>query len=241
MSLQVSNSPFSEQQVELLSRLLPTLTSEQTVWLSGYLAAMGGAAPGAAVGTAAPGGAASQTATAQGGLEVTVLYGSQTGNAATLAAGLSRRLTERGFQAHLTCMSDFKGRNLKKIERVLVIVSTHGEGAPPDKAVQFCEFLAGKRAPKVDGLQFSVLALGDITYAHFCKTGKDIDERLVDLGGARLADRVDCDVDYDERAETWMDSVLAVLGTQAEASGFAVPALGVGASATGTEPPRHGR
>ncbi len=241
MSFQVSNSPFDEQQVELLNRLLPTLAPEQTVWLSGYLAGLAGITPGQAESAVPAVAEARQAAAAPRVSEVTVLYGSQTGNAASLAAEVSRRLDQSGFPVHLACMSDFKVRNLKKVERLLVVVSTHGEGDPPDNAVQFCEFLYGKRAPQVEGLKFSVLALGDVTYDHFCKTGRDIDERLAELGGVRLADRADCDVDYDEPAEAWMQGVLAALEAEsAAAAPSAVPSKASAQAGEGEEP-RYGR
>ena len=78
-------------------------------------------------------------------------------------------------------MSDFKPNNLKKVQNLLIIVSTYGEGDAPDNALSFHEFLHGKRAPKLDHLNFSVLALGDSSYEFFCQTGKEFDQRL---GGA---------------------------------------------------------
>ena len=72
-------------------------------------------------------------------------------------------------------MSDFKPNNLKKVQNLLIVVSTHGEGDPPDNALSFHEFLHGKRAPKLDNLRFSVLALGDSSYEFFCQTGKEFD------------------------------------------------------------------
>lgn len=77
-------------------------------------------------------------------------------------------------------------------------MSTHGEGDPPDQAIQFYEFLHSKRAPKLEHLQYSVLALGDSSYEFFCKTGKDFDERFAQLGATRIVPRIDCDVDYDD-------------------------------------------
>ncbi|GGF98451.1 assimilatory sulfite reductase (NADPH) flavoprotein subunit [Paenibacillus aceti] len=230
MVLQVTNSPFNEEQVELLNRLLPGLNDAQRVWLSGYLTAMLGTAAveAAPIATAA----ASQTVTvstaasaipttsepssevqvvAPVSKEVTVLYGSQTGNAKGLAQQLSRRLEGEGFQVATVSMGDLKPNQLKKIERLLLLVSTHGEGEPPDAAISFYEFLHSKRAPRLDGLEFSVLALGDTSYEFFCQTGKDFDQRLEELGGKRIAERADCDVDFDEAATEWMNQVLAAL------------------------------
>jgi len=210
LQLQVMNSPFNQEQTELLNRLLPTLTESQKFWLSGYLAAC---QPSAVLGSL---GAQTTAVPSQGvgkpaSKEVTILYGSQTGNSLGLAKRTGKLLEENGFQTVLSSMSDFKPASLKKVQNLLVIVSTHGEGDPPDNAISFHEFLHSKRAPKLNGLQFSVLALGDSSYEFFCQTGKDFDARLEELGGTRIYPRFDCDVDYDEPATEWLEGVLSSL------------------------------
>ena len=107
--------------------------------------------------------------------EVTILYGSQTGNAQGVAEKARKTLEGHGFQVAISSMSDFKPNNLKKVQNLLIVASTHGEGEPPDNAIGFHEFLYGKRAPKLDDLNFSVLSLGDSSYEFFCQTGKDFD------------------------------------------------------------------
>lgn len=213
MQLQVVNSPFSQEQAELLNHLLPTLTEPQKVWLSGYLAA----AIQPAFNQAVP--QLSQTTNQAISKEVTILYGSQSGNARGLAQKAAKTLEGSGFQVTVSAMSDFKPNNLKKIQNLLIVVSTHGEGDPPDNALTFHEFVHSKRAPKLTDLNFSVLALGDSSYEFFCKTGKDFDERLEELGGTRLYPRFDCDVDFDEPAAEWLQGVLGSLKeTQGETS-----------------------
>ncbi|MED4226393.1 assimilatory sulfite reductase (NADPH) flavoprotein subunit [Neobacillus cucumis] len=211
MQLQVLNSPFTQEQVELLNRLLPTLSETQKVWLSGYLA-------GSQIGTAPAQLTQLPTENAKISKEVTILYGSQTGNARGLAKKSAQTLEAKGYQVTVSAMSDFKANNLKKLQNLLIIASTHGEGEPPDNAISFHEFLNSKRAPKLDELHFSVLALGDSSYEFFCQTGKDFDARLEELGGTRLYPRFDCDVDFDEPAAEWLEGVLSSLG---EASGSA--------------------
>ncbi|MHA2854358.1 assimilatory sulfite reductase (NADPH) flavoprotein subunit [Paenibacillus lautus] len=213
MELHVTNSPFNQEQVELLNRLLPTLTESQRTWLSGFIAALQGTAAAAAV-AASPQASAAAVVSApvvSAPKEVTVLYGSQTGNGHGLSKKLSKKLEEVGLQVTMSSMSDFKPNNLKKLQNLLIIVSTHGEGEPPDNAIPFYEFLHSKRAPQVENLQYSVLALGDTSYEFFCQTGKDFDKRLEELGGKRLTPRVDCDVDFDELAAEWMNQVLLSL------------------------------
>jgi sulfite reductase (NADPH) flavoprotein alpha-component len=219
LKLQVTNSPFSQEQVELLNRVLPTLTEIQSIWLSGYLTALHGASA-AATSSAAPLAALSvnQAVTSK---EVTVLFGSQTGNCHRLAKKVSKKLEEQGFQITLTSMGDFKPNGLKKVQNLLILVSTHGEGEPPDNAIAFYEFLHGKRAPQLEGLQFSVLALGDTSYEFYCQTGKDFDKRLEDLGAKRLTPRVDCDVDFEDAAEEWMNNVIGSLSDASAAPAIA--------------------
>lgn len=221
MGLQVTNSPFNQEQVELLNRLIPTLTDGQRTWLSGYIAAIQASAtiavPANLVQAAPTTGVAPESATPVS-REVTVLFGSQTGNSSGLSKKLAKKLEEQGLQVTLSSMGDFKPNGLKKIENLLIIVSTHGEGEPPDNAIPLHEFLNSKRAPKLEGLRYSVLALGDTSYEFFCQTGKDFDTRLQELGGTALVPRVDCDVDFDEPAAEWMNEVLASLSSTSAAA-----------------------
>lgn len=220
MQLQVINSPFNQEQVDLLNRLFPTLTETQQIWLSGYLTALSKVAPLAAssgtlqaTGSAVPTLQNSPVAVSR---EVTILFGSQTGNSQRLAKALSKKLEDHGFQVALSSMRDFKPNGLKKLHNLLLLVSTHGEGDPPDNAISFYEFLHSKRAPQLEELRYSVLALGDTSYEFFCQTGKDLDKRLEELGGKRICTRVDCDLDYDEPAAEWFESVLSGLSATQE-------------------------
>ncbi|WP_127579325.1 assimilatory sulfite reductase (NADPH) flavoprotein subunit [Paenibacillus koleovorans] len=222
--LQVTNSPFQQDQVDLLNRLLPTLTEGQKIWLSGYLSALHNATTVA--GAPAPQAAAPVSAAPAVSREVTVLFGSQTGNSQKLAKKLAGKLQGQQFQVSVSSMIDFKANTLKKVQNLFVIVSTHGEGDPPDNALSFHEFLHSKRAPQVEGMSFSVLALGDTSYEFFCKTGKDFDTRLEELGGKRLVPRVDCDVDFDELANQWIDNVAASLSEAGAGAQASVPVGG---------------
>ncbi|WP_307586777.1 assimilatory sulfite reductase (NADPH) flavoprotein subunit [Paenibacillus wynnii] len=228
MQLQVTNSPFNESQVELLNRLLPSLTETQKIWLSGYISALHSAAETPSgtepltISTAATTDVISTAGQSAVSREVTVLFGSQTGNSQRLAGSLSRKLEEQGYQVTLASMNTFRPNGLKKVENLLLLVSTHGEGEPPDNARSFYEFLYSKRAPQLDNLRFSVLALGDTSYEFFCQTGKDFDQRLEELGGQRLTPRVDCDLDYDDQVTEWFKSVLSSLNGQSNAHTLAV-------------------
>ncbi|SFS53927.1 assimilatory sulfite reductase (NADPH) flavoprotein subunit [Paenibacillus sp. 453mf] len=237
MELQVINSPFTQEQTELLNRLLPTFTETQRIWLSGYLTAIQASGVAATSMAEAPAlNAVGQPAAPAPAIskEITVLFGSQTGNSSGIAKKFSKKLQEQGFEVTTSSMSDFKPNNLRKVQNLLIVISTHGEGEPPDSAIAFHEFLYSKRAPKLDDLKFSVLALGDTSYEFFCQTGKDFDKRLEELGGSRLTPRVDCDVDFEESAAEWMNQVLSELSTASALTPVNVSSVGAAAS-TSTE------
>lgn len=233
MELQANNSPFTQEQTELLNRLLPTLSQTQLIWLSGYFTAKQSTGT-QVVSSDGPSNLASAinetlAPAAVVSKDITVLFGSQTGNSSSLAKKMTKKLEEQGFQVTLNSMSDFKTNQLKKIENLLIVVSTHGEGEPPDSAIAFHEFLNSKRAPKLEQLKYSILALGDTSYEFFCQTGKDFDTRLEELGANRLTPRMDCDVDFDESAADWMSQVLEALG---EKSANLVSVSSVGAASS---------
>lgn len=231
MNLSVTNSPFTEGQATQINELLQTLTPEQKVWLSGYLVANQQLTSGTSDTQGSQIGAVSKnTETMLQQNEptiqpekraITLLYGSETGNAQGLAEIFEERLSNIGHNVTLKAMDEFKPKNLKNVEDLFIITSTQGEGDPPDNAAELHEFIHGRKAPKLEGVRFSVLALGDQTYEFFCQTGRDFDKKFEELGAERLYERVDCDVDYEEDAEKWMANVINTIdsapeGTQSE-------------------------
>ncbi|MDL0433282.1 assimilatory sulfite reductase (NADPH) flavoprotein subunit [Marinobacter sp. TBZ242] len=227
MELTSQNSPLTDEQARQLNELLKGLEDHQVDWLSGYLAGWRAAQTGqpAAGAAAAPAPGASAEAPS-----LTILYGSQTGNAEGVAEMLGEQASARGINVKIVDMADYKPRQLKSETFVAVLASTHGEGDPPDNALDFHEFLHGRKAPGLKGVNYGVLALGDTTYEHFCQTGKDFDTRFEELGATRLTERVDCDVDYDDPAEAWIESILGAIeekaGATAQTAG-AAPGAGV--------------
>jgi len=220
LQFNVNNSPFNEEQREYLNRLIPTLTEAQKIWLCGFLSYpfIAGNEQSVQVDqTAAP-----KTEQSIQTREVTVLFGSETGNGQSLASTIVEKLQAKQLPVQSFSMDDFKPQNLKKVQDLLIITSTHGEGEPPENARSFYEFLHSKRAPKIENVRFSVLALGDESYEFFCQTGKDFDKRLEELGGERLYPRVDCDVDFEDPAEQWINGVVAVLHETSNANASAI-------------------
>ncbi|RKQ97198.1 sulfite reductase (NADPH) alpha subunit [Kushneria sinocarnis] len=212
-----TNSPLSADQAQRLNEVLQSLDSHQMTWLSGYLA--GFSASGQPAATGAPA-SAETTASAP---EVVVLFGSQTGNAEGVAELARDRAKARGFEVRFADMADFGKKDLKEPINLMVVVSTHGEGEPPDPAIGFHELLGGRKAPKLEGSRFTVLGLGDSSYDQFCQMGKDFDARFAELGAERILDRVDCDVDYEEAAEAWVEDALSKFAELAGGTTTAAP------------------
>ena len=213
MTLLEFNGPgLSEDQWKTVRSVATSLKPQQALWLSGYFAGFADAgrpdaSPFVTAGLAPdlPVAAEVQART------LTILYGSETGNGAGVARLVAERLRTTGFEPVLIDMADYKPRRLRQEQDLLIVASTHGEGAPPVSAAGFFEFLEGRKAPRLDGLRYAVLALGDSTYEFFCGAGRRIDARLAELGAERLHARIDCDVDYDEPAATWIETALSLL------------------------------
>ena len=188
---------LNENQWSQINQATAALNPQQLTWLSGYLAGLAqGGQP-----------AALPQLDSSPAKFLTILYGSQTGNAKSVALEYKAKLDALNVPAKIVSMADYKLKQLKTESHVVVIVSTHGIGEAPDDAVALHSFLAGKKAPKLNDLNFAVLGLGDTSYEFFCQTAKDFDKRLQELGAARITDRVDCDVDYDADVAAWFEAV----------------------------------
>ena len=197
-------APFADEQIAALNTVMSASTADQRTWLAGFLA--GFAAANDASGVVAP------TATAPARrTPLTILFGTESGNSETLAAQARKAATKLGFAAKVVDMADIAMAQLAELENVLVIASTWGEGDPPQRAVDFQDALMADDAPRLDKLRYAVLALGDRAYAQFCEVGKRFDDRFAALGATRVADRLDCDLDYETPANAWIDTTLPIL------------------------------
>lgn len=196
-------APFPEDKKALLGQLLPGITPGQIQWLSGFLAGLQSAMHQPAATPSLPAGSPPHRTAPS----VTILYGSESGNAFSLAQETQRFATQRGYRATLKDMEGLSVADLARETLLLVITSTWGEGDPPVNAVDLYTSLMGAGSTRLDNVRFSVCALGDTSYERFCQTGRDFDRRLQELGAVRLHPRTDCDLDYETPFRAWLQAV----------------------------------
>ena len=194
-------APFTEADIEALNRVVGTATPVQRAWLAGFLAGLDQAHPAVQQPAAPP----------QAAEPLTILYATESGNSERLANAAAKAARKQGLKPTVVDMADLELATLAKAKRLIVIAATWGEGEPPARAARAYAELMGEGAPKLEGIEYGVLALGDSAYADFCTIGQKIDARLEALGAKRVADRVDCDLDFEKPAAEWIDTTLKTL------------------------------
>lgn len=199
------NAPFSAEDIQTLNGLVQRTTPLQRSWLSGFLAGLDAAGqghmavPAAAKGPKTP---------------LTILYATESGNSETLALKAKKLAQKQNFDARVFDMADADLELLGSSKNIIAFVATHGEGDPPERAADFYHAVMGDDAPRLDGVKFAVLALGDTSYVNFCQTGREFDERFEALGGERVADRADLDLDFKKQAASWTEKTISVLAPE---------------------------
>jgi sulfite reductase (NADPH) flavoprotein alpha-component len=217
-------APFPQDQIDALNRVISGSSAEQRAWLSGYLAGVQAANDPQAAAPAAPPAKKAPLA---------ILFATESGNSEALAQQARKAAGKLGFAAKVFDMADVTPAEMAAQENLLVIAATWGEGDPPQRGQDFYEALLGDAAPRFEQTRFAVLALGDRAYARFCEVGRRIDERLVALGGTRIVDRIDCDLDYAVPASGWIDSALERLNAEVGGAGASVIHVDFARSADG--------
>ncbi|HDX8630587.1 TPA: NADPH-dependent assimilatory sulfite reductase flavoprotein subunit [Klebsiella michiganensis] len=201
--------PLSPEQMARLQAATTDFTPTQLAWVSGYFWGVLNQQPGAAV--VAPAQAAEVPS-------ITLISASQTGNARRVAEALRDDLQAAQLNVKLVNAGDYKFKQIASEKLLVVVTSTQGEGEPPEEAVALHKFLFSKKAPKLTDTAFAVFGLGDTSYEFFCQSGKDFDNKLAELGGERLLDRVDADVEYQAAAAEWRARVVEALKARAPAA-----------------------
>jgi sulfite reductase (NADPH) flavoprotein alpha-component len=200
-------APFAPEHIDLLNRVVGAATATQRAWLAGFLAGLDA--------SEAP---QTEPAAAQRAAEpLTILYATDSGNSEKLAGDAAKAARKLGFKPNVVDMADLDLASLAVVRRLIVIAATWGEGDPPGRAANVYADVMGDRAPELEDLQFAVLGLGDTAYAEFCAVAKALDQRLEELGGKRVAERLDCDLDFAAPAANWIGAALKALAPEESA------------------------
>ena len=198
--------PLNPEQLARLQAATTDLTPAQLAWVSGYFWGVLNQQPG--TNAAAPAPAAEMPS-------ITLISASQTGNARRVAEALRDDLIAAKLNVTLINAGDYKFKQIANEKLLIVVASTQGEGEPAEEAVALHKYLFSKKAPKLENTAFAVFGLGDTSYEFFCQSGKDFDAKLAELGGERLLDRVDADVEYQSAAAEWRARLVDVLKARA--------------------------
>jgi len=230
-ALKAENSPFSQSQIEGLQQGLGGLDEFQSAWLSGFIAGRladpavslpltkNAAALALPVTRITAANTLADPATDQ---RLQIFFASQTGNGESIARALAAQAERVGVAVEVRSLAELRPAALRKVRHAAFVISTHGEGDPPDDALDLFEYLKGSRAAPLGQLNFRVLALGDRSYSKFCEAGRELESLLVARGATRFAERMECDVDFQQLASTWSTEVLRFAqDTFAPASGEA--------------------
>lgn len=197
-------------QKEQIQSLVHSLQPNALLWLNGYVEGLINAG--------------SKNTKQQQLKTITILYGTQTGNAKKVAEQLVKDLSvHKNLELSLVDADHFKPKDLKNHQYLLLIVSTHGEGEAPDSIAAFHKYVLGNKAPNLENLQFAVFGLGDSSYEKFCQTAIEFDQRFEELGASRLLPRVDVDVAYEALAAKWTNDLVKVLSSNTNATDVVRP------------------
>jgi sulfite reductase (NADPH) flavoprotein alpha-component len=191
------------EKLQQFKNFISTSNREEQVWMNGYLSAII---------------TGDQTETVQQApKKITIAYGTETGNSKKIATGFAAKAKKAGIRTKLVGLDQYPAAELVAEEYFFTVISTHGEGEPPEAARNFYDHIH-KNGFKIPQLKFGVLALGDTAYPLFCKTGEDVDSQLQQLGASRIIPLQKCDVDYEEQAENWFTEVLQKINTPGTAA-----------------------
>jgi sulfite reductase (NADPH) flavoprotein alpha-component len=206
------SAPFGDDDRRHLDRVLSGASPTQRAWLAGFLAGL----------DAGREGQPQADAPVRAAEPLTILFASESGNAERLAHDAAKLARKSGFKPRIVDFADLDLTELPKSGRLVLVASTWGEGEPPGRAARAHHDLMGAAAPRLEGILFAVLALGDTAYAEFCAVGKALDRRLEELGAKRAVERVDCDLDFEAPAAAWIKGALETLAPPRQSVGNVV-------------------
>ncbi|MES9831750.1 MAG: assimilatory sulfite reductase (NADPH) flavoprotein subunit [Candidatus Thiodiazotropha sp. DIVDIV] len=188
-------NPLDDMQLSGLQHAIQSLNNEQLVWASGYLAGLVSLQPNGKV--------AANESTA-----LTVLYATQGGNALSVAKSLAEHAQDQGYALRLVSADNYRPRDLAKEQLLIVVISTQGEGEPPESAFELFKYLRSNKSARLEKLRYAIFGLGDSSYEHFCHASRELDQLLTTKGAETLVERIDADVDFQHHYTDWQREIL---------------------------------
>jgi sulfite reductase (NADPH) flavoprotein alpha-component len=158
---------------------------------------------------------ASSLAAPAGVSPVLVLHASQTGTAEHTAWSTAQALHTAGVPVRLASLGEVDRTALRSASRALIVVSTCGEGDPPDAAASFVrQVMGGVDQQDLTGLHVGLLAFGDRSYLRFCGFARELDAWLLRQGAARLFPRIEVDKGDPQALQHWRHQLGHLAGTR---------------------------
>lgn len=142
---------------------------------------------------------------------ITVFYATQTGNSEACAEWLRDALEDEELPCRLVNLAEYEAKQLREERFALFVVSSFGEGDPPDDVVPFHETMTELSPDELSHLRYAVFALGDIDYTLFCGFGHTCDRHLAKAGAQRLREVEECNLDQAEKLPPWTDAMIPEL------------------------------
>jgi sulfite reductase (NADPH) flavoprotein alpha-component len=140
----------------------------------------------------------------------TIIYGTETGNSKKIASQLQAFLKKNKISAKVFDASQYPLEKIEQEELLLIVMSTQGEGEPPQSAAKFFNALHDRNF-NLQNTKFAVFGLGDTSYPLFCQAAADVDGQLEKLGAKRILELQKTDVDFAATSQKWIENIATIL------------------------------
>lgn len=195
---------INSEQKKVFESFLKSCNQQQLIWSSGYLQ---GIVDNKSIKAVAEIATTLQTVEVKKP-DINIYYATETGNSKMLSMSIMKSLKNSGFKSKAVSVNRLKMEDLEKSKFAIFLVSTHGEGDPPEGAIEFFNKIKESSGNPLQGLGYSMLGLGDRSYEIFCGAATNLDQELKRLGAKNFNDIALFDVDYNDHVQKWIDQTV---------------------------------